>query len=461
MKEIHWRSLPYDRDFFEQYLFLAEAASRHILLESGRQGRFSLAGFDPVAHFTGKDGKTTQVSGGKAVSHEGNPMDALKRYMKENYVGTIIPGIPFVGGAVGYLSYDYVRYLEKLPPTAHDDLGLFDLEFLVFDDVAVYDQHKKQLWLITAGKADPEGFLDDWQRQWETVPALATGPRQEGLPEHGVSFGEDDFCQAVERIQEYIKAGDVFQVNLAVRQSEKLLAPPIDIYKQVRRLNPSPYMAYLKLGHMEVVSCSPELLIKKEGKTLSTRPIAGTRSRGANDGEDLKLAMELIENEKERAEHVMLVDLERNDLGKVSQYGSVHVDELMAIEKYSHVQHIVSNVTSQIADEYDVYDAIDAMFPGGTITGAPKIRCMEIIEELEPVRRGLYTGAIGWIGYNEDAEFNIVIRTLVAKDGMAHIQAGAGVVIDSVPKREYAESLKKARALWHAKELADEREGSL
>jgi para-aminobenzoate synthetase component 1 len=215
-------------------------------------------------------------------------------------------------------------------------------------------------------------------------------------------------------------------------------------------------MSYFQTPDFQFVSASPELLVKKNDTDLSTRPIAGTRSRGKDDKEDQELASTLINNEKERAEHVMLVDLERNDLGRVSAYGSVEVDELMVIEKYSHVMHIVSNVKGRLADQYDLYDVIRATFPGGTITGAPKVRTMEIIEELEPVRRGIYTGSIGWIGFDENMELNIAIRTMVCKDGQAHVQAGAGIVIDSVPSNEYKESLKKARALWRALETSEE-----
>ena len=246
-------------------------------------------------------------------------------------------------------------------------------------------------------------------------------------------------------------------MNLSVRQSKPLLAHPRYIYAALRELNPSPYMSYIHTPSFQVVSGSPELLVKKKRNHVSTRPIAGTRSRGKDAEEDQRLAQELIENEKERAEHVMLVDLERNDLGKVCEYGSVEVNEFMVIEKYSHVMHIVSNVQGSLETWFDGYDLVDATFPGGTITGAPKIRTMEIIEELEPVRRGLYTGSIGWIGFDGDLELNIVIRTLFAKDGIAHIQAGAGVVIDSVPKNEYKESLNEANAVWRAKEIADEK----
>jgi para-aminobenzoate synthetase component 1 len=252
--------------------------------------------------------------------------------------------------------------------------------------------------------------------------------------------------------------GDVFQVNLAVRQSKPINIEALEVYEQLRSLNPSPYMSFLHTPDFQLVSGSPELLVKKNGTEISTRPIAGTRSRGKNDEEDIKLSNELIENEKERAEHVMLVDLERNDLGRVCKYGTVEVNEFMIIEKYSHVMHIVSNVRGELAENKTSFEVIDAVFPGGTITGAPKVRTMEIIEELEPVQRGVYTGSLGWIDFSGDMELNIIIRTMLVKDGMAHVQAGAGIVIDSNPNNEYKESLKKAAALWKAKEMAEEKQ---
>ena len=301
-----------------------------------------------------------------------------------------------------------------------------------------------------------EDKVSIWENRWITelpgsVPAKKK-PVQDLLE---VSMDEQQFIAAVEKVQQYIAQGDVFQVNLSVRQSKPIEVEAIDVYEQLRLVNPSPYMAYLHTPDFQFVSGSPELLVKKKGTEVSTRPIAGTRSRGKDEDEDLKLANELIDNEKERAEHVMLVDLERNDLGRVCSYGTVEVNEFMVIEKYSHVMHIVSNVRGELADNMTSFDVTDAVFPGGTITGAPKIRTMEIIEELEPVQRGVYTGSIGWIDFTGDMELNIVIRTMVVKDGKAHVQAGAGIVIDSNPMNEYKESLKKAAALWKAKDLAE------
>ncbi|EJQ18102.1 aminodeoxychorismate synthase, component I [Bacillus cereus BAG3X2-1] len=453
-------SIPYQLDFFKQYKFLSKNKPQHILLESGRGGRYNIVGLDPVAVIQGKNETLHIRESGKEIIKRGNPLDLMQEYMEKWKTDYNPEYPPFQGGAIGYFSYDCIRYIEKLPSLAEDGLNIPDIFFLLFDDVFVYDQKEQVLWIITHYVDEHEKAeerLNAWKDLWVKEAPKLTMPFE--CPEkknETVAFTEEGFIKAVERIQEYIGAGDVFQVNLSTRQERTLQTHPLEIYTSLREINPSPYMGYLELGDFQIVSASPELLIKKQGPEVSTRPIAGTRSRGANEQEDEELARELIENEKERAEHVMLVDLERNDLGRICKYGTVEVDEFMVIEKYSHVMHIVSNVRGEVEEDKDAFDLVKAVFPGGTITGAPKIRTMEIIEELEPVRRGIYTGSIGWIGYSGDTELNIVIRTLLAKDGQAHVQAGAGIVIDSNPKNEYKESLKKAIALWRAKESSEE-----
>jgi para-aminobenzoate synthetase component I len=453
--------IPYEKDFFIQYKALSKGKLHHVLLESGRNARYSIVGLDPISIMKGKGDEFIVIEDEKVHVAKGNPLEEMNRYMQKFQVANSIEEIPFSGGAIGYFNYDCIRYIEKLPNLAEDDLKTPDIFFLLFDDVVVYDHEEKKLWIITHyedEKEKAEVHLQELQVLWtndlQDVVYEYTIPT--GLVEGKyVSFTEEGFISAIERTKEYIAAGDVFQINLSVRQSEALRTHPINIYEALRGINPSPYMAYMDCGDFQIVSGSPELLIKKKGTEVSTRPIAGTRSRGKDAAEDTALANELIHNEKERAEHVMLVDLERNDLGRVCKYGTVEVDEFMVIEKYSHVMHIVSNVRGTLKEQNDVFDVVRAVFPGGTITGAPKIRTMEIIEELEPIRRGLYTGSIGWIGYDGDMELNIVIRTMVAKDGYGHIQAGAGIVIDSIPKNEYKESLKKAAAMWRAKEVAE------
>lgn len=453
-------SIPYQLDFFKQYKFLSRNKRQHVLLESGRGGRYSIVGLDPVAVIRGKNEALYINENGKEKIEKGNPLYVMQQYMEKWKTECNPEYPPFQGGAIGYFSYDCIRYIEKIPAIAEDDMDIPDIFFLLFDDVFIYDQKEKMLWIITHyidNLEEAEGRLAEWKNLWlQGVPEVTMAFNGSGSRKEGVSFTEAGFMDAVERIQQYIEAGDVFQVNLSTRQEQSLQTHPLEIYTKLREINPSPYMGYLELGDFQIVSGSPELLIKKQGNEASTRPIAGTRSRGENEQEDESLAKELIENEKERAEHVMLVDLERNDLGRVCKYGTVEVDEFMVIEKYSHVMHIVSNVRGEIEQDKDAFDLVKAVFPGGTITGAPKIRTMEIIEELEPVRRGIYTGSIGWIGYSGDMELNIVIRTLLAKDGQAYVQAGAGIVIDSNPKNEYKESLKKAAALWRAKESSEE-----
>jgi para-aminobenzoate synthetase component I len=454
-------TIPYTASrFFHQYDYLAKPYKEHVILESGRGGRYSIAAFEPRIVYSGKNHKLTVTKDGISTDFEGNPLELMKMHMKDYQIPEI-EGLPdFQGGAIGYLSYDYARYIEKLPTLAKDDSGIPEVYFQLFHEWFIFDHHTQKLWLIALVEAGQEKQTDDklseWKRRWEAdLPATAEKLNKPANGEVEVSMSEVEFIEAVERVQQYISQGDVFQVNLSVRQSKPIETDAMEVYRQLRVLNPSPYMGYLHTEDFQIVSGSPELLAKIKGSEVSTRPIAGTRSRGKSDEEDLALANELIGNEKERAEHVMLVDLERNDLGRVSKYGTVEVNEFMVIEKYSHVMHIVSNVRGELAEGQNWFDVVNAVFPGGTITGAPKVRTMEIIEELEPVRRGPYTGSMGWIGFNGNMELNIIIRTMLVKDGMAHVQAGAGVVIDSIPANEYKESLKKAIALWRAKELAE------
>jgi len=457
------KKIPYRyKDWFRQYKNLAHQKPHHILLESGRGGTYSIIGLDPFAVLKGKNNRLSiKLNTGETIVKNGDPLLLMKEWMA-NYETVHVPTYPdFQGGAIGFVSYDYARYIEELPNTSIDDLETPDIYFMVFNDVFIYDHKEQSLYLLTHYEngmmEEAEERLSIYEKMWleELVDMPYSYVEKEVGQENYVSFSEPEFIDAVKKVQSYISQGDVFQVNLSVRGSEKLKTHPIEIYDALRKVNPSPYMAYMHCPEFQLVSGSPELLVKKQGKNVSTRPIAGTRSRGQNEHEDIALAKELIDNEKERAEHVMLVDLERNDLGRVCEYGSVEVNEFMVIEKYSHVMHIVSNVRGTLSDRHDVYDIIRATFPGGTITGAPKVRTLEIIEELEFVRRGIYTGSIGWISFSKEMELNITIRTMFAKDGIGHVQAGAGIVIDSNPKHEYKESLKKAAALWKAKELSE------
>ncbi|WP_061810586.1 aminodeoxychorismate synthase, component I [Rossellomorea vietnamensis] len=447
--------------FFAAYEQLSQHQTHHILLESGRGGRYSVAGLQPDVIFQSiPEGLRIQDSTGAEVIH-GDPLIQLEKWMTPHRTERREDLPDFQGGVIGFLSYDYARKIEKLPSLGRDDLEIPDLYFYYLKEWAVFDHQEDCLWTMMLSEQDPESAvakLSQWTASWDNALSSKNETKKvsnDDMAEVEVSMDEEEFSAAVKRIQAYISQGDVFQVNLSVRQSQQLRTEPYAVYKKLRELNPSPYMSYIHSPDFQIVSGSPELLVKKKGMEVSTRPIAGTRSRGKDADEDERLALELIHNEKERAEHVMLVDLERNDLGKVCEYGTVEVNEFMVIEKYSHVMHIVSNVRGKLDETKTGADVIRSVFPGGTITGAPKVRTMEIIEELEPVRRGIYTGSIGWIGLNGDMELNIVIRTMLVKEGKGHIQAGAGVVIDSNPEYEYKESLKKAKALWVAKAMAE------
>jgi para-aminobenzoate synthetase component 1 len=447
-------------------------------LESGKSGRYCFFGSKPFLDIQIKEGCLVVNDSYGEESCSSDIWSELKALLR-SYRGPRIESLPkFSGGVVCFFNYDFARYIEELPETALDDLGLPEAHFHMYKEITVWDRTGQNLIIVHYCNIDelPEGYplkrayeetlkncsasCEQWLR-W-TGPVAIEDPLPpmhidiESWSDLQVSFTKEAFIDAVGAIQKYITAGDVFQVNLSVRQSRPLQTEPLDIYGKLRNINPSPYMGYLHFDQYQMVSGSPELLVKLEGDLVETRPIAGTRPRGDNREEDLLLANELINNEKERAEHIMLVDLERNDLGRISQFGTVHVNELMVIEEYSHVMHIVSNIRGKLAEGKDALDVIAATFPGGTITGAPKVRTMEIIEELEPVRRGPYTGSIGWIDYNGNMELNIIIRTLVAKEGVAHVQAGAGIVIDSDPEREYCESLNKAKALWRAVQLSEQ-----
>jgi len=428
--------------------------------------------------------------------YTGKPLEVVRAWIAGRKGPRVPDGPKWTGGIAGLFAYDIVRSIERLPELAADDLGLPDYLFFRLDELWIIDHEAQELILARHARvpdgtddAGLAGLYDEALRHtgrmleiWDDIAAAARTPEAERrLAERRAAMEADRleididamdglirpftrhaYMDAVQRIREYIAQGDVFQVNLSQRMSKRSSADPDALYEWLRLFNPSPYMGYLRSPDFRLVSASPELLVAMRGGRLSTRPIAGTRRRGRTPEEDRKMAEELLASEKERAEHIMLVDLERNDLGRISKYGTVRVKELMTIEYYSHVMHLVSLVEGELQDGKDALDAIGAVFPGGTITGAPKVRTMEILEELEPTRRGPYYGSLGWIDYSGDMEFNILIRTMVVKDGFVHIQAGGGIVIDSDPEREYKESLNKAKALWKAVQYVErEAEGAL
>ncbi|SEA98097.1 anthranilate synthase component 1 [Thiothrix caldifontis] len=376
-----------------------------------------------------------------------------------------IDGLPrFNGGLVGYFGYETIRYIEKKLANGRDKpdpLGTPDIVLMVSDEVVVFDNLRGELHLIVLAEANgytqAQQRLDALERQLQEARRLyQPAPKATQVDESDFisGFTEDGFKQAVLDAKEYIKAGDIMQVVLSQRMSIPFAAPPLDLYRALRRLNPSPYMYFLNLGDFHIVGSSPEILVRLEDDVITVRPIAGTRRRGDTEQRDQELETELLNDPKELAEHLMLIDLGRNDAGRVSEIGSVKLTDKMIVERYSHVMHIVSNVTGKLLPGLDAMDVLRATFPAGTVSGAPKIRAMEIIDELEPVKRGVYSGAVGYLAWNGNMDTAIAIRTAVIKDDVLHIQAGAGVVYDSVPQSEWDETMNKGRAVFRAASAA-------
>ncbi|MGQ0504322.1 MAG: anthranilate synthase component I [Myxococcaceae bacterium] len=459
------------------FMKLAKDRPNSFLLESVAGGehlaRYSFLGTDPVVTFRSK-GNTGELREGARVQPLAfgpgrDPLHALAELMaRYRYVPSpLLP--PFSGGAVGMVAYDAVRFFEKLPERAKDDLRLDDFFFLLTDTLLIFDHVRHRMLAlcnvhvrdgVEPGKAYDEAGERIAAMLWRLqapLPAPASAPAPSSAKGEFISNRtEADYKAAVLRAKEYVTAGDTFQVQIAQRLSKPLHAHPFDVYRALRSINPSPYMFYLDFGDAKLVGASPEVLVSKSDRAVKQRPIAGTRhGRGASPREDEAIAQGLLADEKERAEHIMLVDLARNDIGRVARYGSVQVNELMVIEKYSHVMHLVSEVTGALRDEVDLFELIRASFPAGTLTGAPKVRTMEIIEELEPTRRAHYGGGVGYLSYGGDMDLAITIRTALVKDGMIHLQAAGGVVADSEPEYEYQETLAKMRALVRAVEWAE------
>jgi aminodeoxychorismate synthase component I len=371
--------------------------------------------------------------------------------------------LPITGGAFGFVSYDAGRYIESLPQLAIDDLDIPEFDIIFPRRLICYDHESSVAHLIFEDAAPGELEEVESALRRQEIAGASAGPEKIGQDSFSLSSGTRSnlsgagFKEMVSRAKEYILDGDIFQSNLSQRLELDYEGDSLELYDALRVVNPSPFAGYLELDGYKIISSSPERLVQLQGRQAQTRPIAGTRRRGVDFGEDDSLTQELNLDPKERAEHIMLVDLERNDMGRVCDYGSVRVNELMVNESYSHVIHIVSNVRGELHEKKDAFDLLRAMFPGGTITGCPKVRCMEIIDELEPVRRGPYTGSFGYIGYNGDMDMNIIIRTLIRRGDRVYMQAGAGIVADSDPEREYHESLRKAEAMVRAVELAKHR----
>lgn len=456
-------------------LYPVFAGSRSFFFESvkgpEKVARYSFMGFEPSMVFLVKDGTVvTRSADRESSSYEKSYEKPLKKLgeMLSSYRQMPHPDLPpFQGGAAGLLSYDFVHYLERLPKTTIDDLHIPDAHFFIVDRLISFDHREEKAWAIVCpgvrndGGHDPASWYDEAEFHLSEICRKIDSEKRHEAPQGPAAvrrgteiipgMGKRDYMEMVKRAKEYIAAGDIFQANLSQRISAYIGGlSPWHLYRVLRSINPSPFGGCLDFGDYFIASSSPERLVKVKDRVIETRPIAGTRPRGRDFREDEEMRRELLLNEKERAEHIMLIDLERNDLGKVSKYGSVHVDELMITEDYSHVIHIVSDVKGVLANRKTCLDALRAVFPGGTITGVPKVRCMEIIDELEPVRRGPYTGSMGYISFSGNMDMNIIIRTFVIKDGYAYVQAGAGIVADSDPEREYYETLKKAEALVNA-----------
>lgn len=437
-------------------------------IEGGEKwGRYSFLGSTPSVIIRSKGSLVETISDGETVQqYTSDPLGCVKELLSR-FTPVEVDGLPrFFGGAVGYLGYDMVRHFETLPTDKPALLDAYDSYFLITDTIIIFDTMRQKIKVVSNAHITAEVTpAEAYERATEKISAIIAKLRAP-LPSltapvatTPVSFvsnvSRDSFERSVEKAKEYVRSGDIIQMVLSQRFSGDLTADPFDIYRVLRTLNPSPYMFFLRLGDTVIAGASPEVMVRKEGENVELRPIAGTRPRGATPEEDAALASELLADPKECAEHVMLVDLGRNDLGRVCKTASVTVSELMVIERYSHVMHIVSNVRGLLAKNRDAFDLVRATFPAGTLSGAPKIRAMQIIDELEPVRREIYGGAVGYFSFSGNMDLAIAIRTLVIKDGKVHLQAGAGIVADSDPASEWQETVNKGMAVMRAVELAE------
>jgi anthranilate synthase component 1 len=445
----------------EPYSFLLES------VEGGEKvGRYTFLGANPYMRLTCDEDGVVLHRGRKQERMEGEPIAIIRELLKQHRPATVPDLPPFTAGAVGFVSYDMVRRFERLPATAKKDVEVPEASLMFFDRLLAFDHVRHQIHIIAAADVEMEGEREAYERAVADIEAiekkLAKGFKP---PRHKPVKGslkvkrptpQKKFEDAVRRAKEYIAAGDIFQVVLSQRAEFEPGVEPFEIYRALRRVNPSPYMYFLRMGDTHVLGSSPEMLVRVKGRNLEYRPIAGTRWRGRDEAEDQRIEAELHADEKERAEHVMLVDLGRNDVGRVSEYGSVKVGELMFVERYSHVMHLVSAIEGRLRKDLDAIDAFVSCFPAGTLTGAPKVRAMEIIEELEPLRRAVYGGAVLYADFAGNLDSCIAIRTMLMKERKAYLQAGAGIVADSIPKREYEESVNKAAAVLKAVEMARE-----
>ena len=449
------------------YSFLLES------VEGGEKwARYCFLGFDPSIIVSIKGNKIVIEKQGKSESiiiSEGNPLVGLKKVLAQ-YQPVEVEGLPrFSGGAVGFVSYDMVRSFEDLPEETEDDLEVPDARFVITDTLLIFDNVAQTIKIVSNAHITNDNIDESYKKAIRNIEAIEEKLRT-SLPINLIdesledfenttkvvsNFEKEQYLNAVQKIKNYIHDGDAIQVVLAQRLKFNITKDPFTIYRALRSINPSPYMYYLKFGDLKIVGSSPEILVRLEDEKIEVRPIAGTRKRGKSEEEDKALEVDLLNDEKELAEHIMLVDLGRNDVGRVARTNSISVNEKFTIERYSHVMHIVSNVQGEIKKGLDGYDVLAATFPAGTLSGAPKVRAMEIIEELEPTRRGLYGGAVGYISFNGNMDTAIAIRTLLIKNNTAYLGVGAGIVADSVPESEFEETMNKGKALLKAIELAE------
>jgi len=453
------------------FLSVAAEEPNAFLLESveggEKIGRYTFLGARPYMILRARGRQITIERNGKKTQMEGSIFKILDGLLREHTPAHVAGLPPFTAGAVGFFSHDAVRQLEKLPELAKDDLKAPDCSLMFFDRLLAFDHVRHEIFIIatadvrrqTSRKAYDQAVRDIARIEKQLAAPLPKKylqpPKpQKGNPKITISVSKKHFLNTVEKIKEYIMAGDVFQAVPSLRLELEPGVAPLNVYRALRRVNPSPYMYFLRMDDLTILGSSPEMLVRVTGRKLEYRPIAGTRKRGKDEAEDLKLEDELRNDEKERAEHVMLVDLGRNDVGRVSEFGTVKVRDLMFVERYSHVMHLVSAVEGTLRAGLSPVDAFAACFPAGTLTGAPKVRAMEIIEEVEPIRRGIYGGSILYADFAGNLDSCIAIRTMLVKGKKAYVQAGAGIVADSVPESEYQECLNKTRALVRAVELA-------
>lgn len=453
------------------YLKLADGPYSYLFesVQGGEKwGRYSIIGLPAKRVFKVSGDVVTLEVSGEVVEHRkvDDPLEEVERLQK-SYSVPVLEGLPrFTGGLVGYFGYDTIRYIEPHLGLSQkpDPIGAPDILLMVSEEVVVFDNLSGRLFIIVHIDPSAPGSWERGNRRLdELVLALSDDLPRPSRPQHPRTVNEDDFESgfpradfedAVEQAREYITNGDIFQVVLSQRLSVPFTSEPINLYRALRTMNPSPYMVYMNLEHQRVIGSSPEILVRLEDGEVTVRPIAGTRRRGVDKHEDEALAEELLTDPKELAEHLMLLDLGRNDVGRVARIGTVALTEQMVVERYSHVMHIVSNVVGALASDASAVDVLRATFPAGTVSGAPKVRALEIIDELEPVKRGIYSGAIGYIGWNGNMDTCIAIRTAVVSENMLHIQAGAGIVADSVPEQEWRETMNKGRVIFRAVAMA-------